>query len=100
MGKGADQVDTRSDAELLRAYLDPAVDDDGIAFNTIYARYRDEVRQRLELEGLSPQEAEKRVGAVFIRALDRDPEDVPASLPEMLPGVAKEVAHDPHWASF
>jgi hypothetical protein len=51
------------------------------------------VRQQLEREELPPQEAEKRVGAVFIRALDREPDDVPASLREMLLGVAKEVAH-------
>jgi hypothetical protein len=100
MNKPAEQADARSDAELLRAYLDPAAGDDGVAFNTIYCRYRDEVRQCLERDGLSAEEAENRVGSVFIRALDREPDDVPASLRELLLGVAHQVARDQHWAPF
>lgn len=89
-----------SDAELLRAYLDPATDDDGEAFNTIYCRYRDEVRRTLELEGLPPREAENRVGSVFIKALDVEPSDSLPSLPDLLRTVAREVAHDSDWTPF
>jgi hypothetical protein len=92
------QADTRADAELLRAYLVP--DNDGLAFNSIYCRYRDEVRACLEDEGLKSGEAEQRIGAVFIRALDRTPESGPDSLREMLLGIAREVAHDPDWERF
>ena len=55
------------DAALLRAFTDPATS--GAAYNAIYFRHREGVRAALERNGLSPWEAEVRVGAVFDRAL-------------------------------
>jgi hypothetical protein len=98
MMNGASPTDDHfSDAELLRAYLDPATDDDGEAFNTIYCRYRNEVRRAMEREGLSAVEAENRLGSVFIKALDVDPSGPLPSLPELLGRVARQVARDPKW---
>ena len=90
-------ANSRTDDELLRTYLDPDVDDDGEAFNAIWCGYRDEVRRLLEEVGLSAKEAENRVGAVFIIALDRDASDPPHTLREILHRIAHEVARDPQW---
>lgn len=67
-------LDEQSDEELLRRYQDESADDDGEPFMAIYMRYRDTVRVELEAAGLSPADAENRVGAVFIRALNDPPQ--------------------------
>jgi hypothetical protein len=77
---GTPPADSRSDDELLRAYLDPALDDDGEAFNEIWCRYRDDVRWILEAEGLSSMEAEKRIGSVFINRVLKNGSYAPPSL--------------------
>jgi hypothetical protein len=86
----AGRGDIRTDGELLRAYAEP--ENDGLAFNAIYFRYRDQVRAALEGEGLTGQDAEQRIGVVFLRALEGA---APTALGETLVRVAREVAHDP-----
>jgi hypothetical protein len=77
------------------------VDDDGEAFLAVYTRWRDAVRKELESAGLSPREAENRLGTVFIRALDPD-QQIPATIPlqERLMRFANEVAADPEWVPY
>ncbi len=55
----------------------------------------------MEAAGLSPADAERRVGTVFVRALD-PPEGPPAGvdLRELLMSVARQVAADSGWALF
>lgn len=79
--------DPRPDVELLDAYRRD--DDNGQAFLAILYRYRRFVRERLEREGLQPEEAERSVGAVFIRALNSDRE---SPLSELLLAEAIQVA--------
>lgn len=57
----------------MRRYNDET-DDDGEPVRAIYMRYRDIVRSELEAAGLSPVDAETRVGAVFIQALNDPPQ--------------------------
>ena len=94
----AEAVDPRSDDELLRAYRDTELDDDGRALVAIYNRHRDDVLRILESEGLSRPEAEERRGAVFIRALNREASEEP--LAALLVTEARMVAHDPNWMPF
>lgn len=88
-------ADPRPDDELLRAYRDPEHDDDGRALTAIYHRHREEVLDMLEAEGLTRREAEKRVGAVFLRALNR--EECNLRLRDLLVNEARMVAHDADW---
>jgi hypothetical protein len=86
-----------TDDELLRLWLDEEVT--GETYIAIYVRNRPVVRDELERCGLSPLDAENRVGSVFIRAADtRDTmaEDVP--LLDRFLAVAREVAADPNWS--
>jgi hypothetical protein len=87
--------DSRTDAELLGAYAEAA--NDGLAFNTIYFRYRDQVRSWLEAEGLTTQDAEQRIGTVFFRALEGAAVNTSPVLRGLLLRVAHEVAYDPNW---
>lgn len=102
MAESVTEPDALSDAELWRAY----VDDDakgagdakaaGEAFILIYARYRDRMRSTMEAAGLSANEAEHRVGSVFMRALDtQDTRDMP--LASRLEEAARAIAADPDW---
>jgi hypothetical protein len=87
------------DNELLRRYRTPGTETVAAeAFIEIYRRYRARARNALEAEGLDRREAEQRLGAVFIRALDRRA-DIPAGMPlaELLMKAAREVATDPDW---
>lgn len=98
MNELAKEADPRPDDELLRAYRDPELDDDGRALLAIYQRHREEVLQTLEDEGLPGRVAGERVGAVFLRALNREDSDHP--LRDLLLGEARVVAHDPDWMPF
>ena len=89
-----------SDDELLRRYLGDEPDDDGETFMAIYTRHRLAVRAELEAAGLLPQEAENRVGTVFIRALDERSDSAELSLRDRLLALAREVAQDPEWTPF
>jgi hypothetical protein len=89
-------LDEQSDAELLRRYQDESADDDGEPFMAIYMRYRERVRAELEAAGLSPADAESRVGSVFIQALN-DPQPDLITLCERLLALARAVGADPHW---
>lgn len=91
-------LDEQSDAELLRRYQDESVDDDGEPFMAIYMRYRDTVRAELEAARLSPADAENRVGAVFIRALNDPPQRDGVSLRESLLALAREIGAADDWA--
>lgn len=93
-------ADDLSDDELLRRYLADDENDDGETFIAIYTRYRVPVREELEAAGLPPQDAENRVGTVFIRALDQRPDLPVGSLRERLLALAREVAQDPNWTPF
>lgn len=89
-----DNVDEPSDDELARRLLeeDPG-SPDGEAFLLVYARHRDAVREAMQAAGLSFEQAERRVGAVFDRLLTRPPEaysDTP--LRTWLERIAREVA--------
>jgi hypothetical protein len=89
-------LDEPSDEELLRRYHDESADDDGEPFMAIYMRYREAVRAALEAAGLSPADAENRVGSVFIRALNERERDG-VSLRERLLALAREIGADQHW---
>src|SRR5687768_6016642 len=90
-------VDTWSDGELQRAWFDEG-DDDGLAFNEVYRRYRDLVRAEMEAAGLGLREAEDRVGSVFLRARYESAEiPLTGSLRDRLFIVARAVAVDPNW---
>lgn len=91
-------LDEQSDAELLRRYQDESADDDGEPFMVIYMRYRDTVRAELEAAGLTPADAENRVGAVFIRALNDPPRRDGVSLRERLLALAHEIGAADDWA--
>jgi hypothetical protein len=93
-------AETLSDDELLRRYLGDEADDDGETFIAIYTRHRVAVRAELEAAGLPPQEAENRVGTVFIRALDQHPDSAELSLRDRLLVLAREVARDPERPPF
>lgn len=88
------------DDELLRRYLADEPDDDGETFMAIYTRHRLAVRAELEAAGLPPQEAENRVGAVFMRALDQHPDSAELSLRDRLLVLAREVAQEHDWTPF
>lgn len=94
-------LDDLSDGELLRRCVGDPADDNGEAFLAVYTRWRDPVRNELESAGLSPREAENRLGTVFIRALDPD-QQVPATMPlqERLMRSAREVAADTEWTPY
>lgn len=98
MNEPAEAPDPRSDDELLRAYRDPEMDDDGGASASIFHRHRDAVLQLLLDEGLASEEAEERIGMVFLRALNREHADEPLRV--LLRMEAGEVAHDPDWRPF
>lgn len=89
----AQAPDPRSDAELLTAYREG--DGDGRALPEIFRRYRHPVLQVLETEGMACQEGDAPVGAVFMRALSREPGS--ESLRDALLSEARSVAHDPDW---
>ena len=89
----AQAPDPRSDAQLLDAYRDG--DGDGRALPEIFRRYSHAVLSVLEAEGMTCDEADAPVGAVFIRALNREPGD--DSLRDALLAEARSVAHDPDW---
>jgi hypothetical protein len=90
-----EERDARTDDELLRAYRDPEYDDDGRALLTILRRHLDFVVRGLAAEGLSVSASDDRVGAVFLRALNREVVDRP--LAAMLAEESRAVAHDPVW---
>jgi hypothetical protein len=90
------KFDEQSDDQLLRLYRDEAVDNDGEPFMAIYMRYRQRVRAELEASGLSPADAESRVGSVFIQAMN-NPRDDGLSLRERLLALARAIGADPHW---
>jgi hypothetical protein len=98
MDEIAQALDSRSDDELLRAYRDPEMDDDGCALTSIFHRHRDAVLQLLLDEGLANGEAEERIGMVFLRALNREHADEP--LHDLLRMEAAEVVRDPDWRPF
>ena len=98
MSMTSETSDARSDDDLLRAYRDTEQDDDGRALLTIFTRYRGEALQTLMEEGLSQHEAEERLGAVFLRGLNREDSDLP--LRDLLVSEARVVAHDPAWMPF
>jgi len=87
-------MDQLSDDELHRRYLD-APDTEGEAFFVIYARYYVSVLHEMEDAGLSPQEAENRIGAVFTRALSQSHAAGGNTLRGLLLAYAREVASDP-----
>jgi hypothetical protein len=62
----------------------------------IYMGYREAVRAALEATGLSPADAQNRVGSVFIRALNERQRDGVA-LRERLLALAREIGADQHW---
>ncbi|HEX6749884.1 MAG TPA: hypothetical protein VF092_21505 [Longimicrobium sp.] len=89
------------DDELLRRHWDSGSGDAGVAFSVIYFRYRETVRDAMEAAGLSRTAAEERVGAVFIRGLNRESGGAPGgSLRDHLLAVAARVAVDPDWDVF
>lgn len=90
------KLDEQSDEELLRQYRDETADNDGEPFMAIYMRYRERIRAELERAGLSPADAEIRVGTVFIQAMN-DPREDGVSLRESLLALARAVGADPHW---
>jgi hypothetical protein len=94
---GLMQSDGPSDAELLRSWVTGDQESAGETFISIYARYRDTVRGELEAAGLTPREAEDRLGAVFVVA-ERMRADVPPeiALADRLVAAAREVAADPN----
>jgi hypothetical protein len=57
-------LDHLSDQELLARYLGNG-DQSGAAFLGIWNRYRRDLRDALEREGLSGEEAERLIGVVF-----------------------------------
>lgn len=90
--------DPRSDDELLRAYRDPEMDNDGCALTSIFRRHKDAVLELLRDEGLATEAAEERIGMVFLRALNREHADEP--LDDLLRMEAAQVARDPDWRPF
>ncbi len=93
-------LDEHSDAELLRRYHDESADNDGEPFMAIYMRYRDIVRAALEATGLSPADAENRVGSVFIQALNDPARRDGVSFRERLLALAREIGADQHWQPY
>jgi hypothetical protein len=89
-------LDGQSDEELLRQYRDDAADSDGEPFMAIYMRYRQRVRAELEAAGLSPADAESRVGSVFIQAMNDSRQDG-LTLRERLLTLARAIGTDPYW---
>jgi hypothetical protein len=87
-----------SDEELWSAYVGGDPRASGEAFIGIYRRYRDTMRSTMEAAGLSGREAERRVGAVFMRALDANDGRV-LPLRVRLEEAARAVAADPDWSS-
>lgn len=90
-------LDDLPDEELRQRWTDEEMEDAGHVFIAIYTRYRQAVRDELEAGGLSPLDAEARVGSVFIRAQDS------ASAPnrplrDVLLSMAREVGHDEKWS--
>jgi hypothetical protein len=90
-------LDEQSDEELLRRNQDDATDNDGEPFMAIYMRYRDTVRAALEAAGLSPADAENRVGAVFIQALNDPPQRDGVLLRERLLALARDIEVSDDW---
>jgi hypothetical protein len=89
-------LDEQSDEELLRRYQDDATDNDGEPFMAIYMRYRDTVRA-VEAAELSPADAENRVGAVFIQALNDPPQRDGVLLRERLLALARDIEVSDDW---
>lgn len=87
--------DDRSDEELLATYQGE-LDDDGRSLATIWHRHHRRVRTCLEAAGVVCP-SEDQVGAVFLRALNR--QDVDGSLKERLTREAQELAQDPDWTT-
>jgi hypothetical protein len=96
-------ADELTDEELLSRYVreDSGEGEHGEIFLAILHRYRNSVRREMEAAGLAAAESERRVGTVFVRALD-PPEGPPAGvdLRELALSVARHVAADSKWASF
>jgi hypothetical protein len=90
------RLDEESDEELLRWYQDESTDHNGEPFMVIYMRYREPVRAEMEAAGLTPADAESRVGAVFIRAMN-DAQSDGVTLRERLVALARALAADPEW---
>jgi hypothetical protein len=87
-------VERRSDDDLLRCYREPEIQ--GEAFIAIYGRHYLAVLREMQDAGLTPTEAESRVGEVFTRALQRTHAPDPAvTLRELLIGIAREAAQEP-----
>jgi hypothetical protein len=93
---GMPTSDPRSDEELLRICRGDTSADQGEALNSVYYRYRDQVRAALEREGLEPAEAEVRIGTVFSEALAADAAAAPLPLGALLLAHARSVARAPH----
>ena len=88
-----------SDDELARRVLGDPAHEDGEAFLLMYARYRDVARAAMQSAGLALDDAERRVGGVFDRFLDRRAE-YPTGRPlrAWLEQIAREVAESAHRA--
>ena len=96
MSRPGTAPDGTSDEELWHAYNGDDAAGSGEAFIRIYTRYRDHMRSTMEAAGLSEGEAENRVGAAFIRALEEHGgADIP--LRTRLEESARRVAADPNW---
>jgi hypothetical protein len=86
-------MDYATDDELFACYTS-GNDTDGSAFLAMYARYRPVVRAELERAGLAPREAERRIGLVFVRALDGAAPLAAVSLRDHILTTARDVAHE------
>ena len=95
MNRPGTAPDGTSDEELWRAYTSDDAAQSGEAFIRIYTRYRDHMRSTMEAAGLSEGEAENRVGAAILRALEDSAADIP--LRTRVEESARRVAADPHW---
>ena len=94
-GRPPVSVERRSDDDLLRCYREePEIQ--GEAFIAIYGRHYLAVLREMQDAGLTPPEAESRVGEVFTRALQRThAPDQAVTLRELLIGIAREAAQGP-----
>lgn len=90
------RLDDLPDEELRRRWTDENFEDAGHLFIAIYNRYRQPVRDELEAAGLTPRDAEERVGSVFLRA--QESASAGGSLREVLLTVARAVARDSNWS--
>lgn len=89
-------LDGLPDEELRRRWTDEDFEDAGHLFIAIYNRFRQGVRDELEAAGLTPVDAEARVGSVF--QLAQESASAGGPLREVLLTVARAVARDTNWS--